>query len=233
MEQSLLSLNSELDSEIISNPLSLNSIAETNNLIYRKHKLNSSHIRQQLIKENVNDPIIKELLSSYTNKITHGSFINNSIIQNHNESIQTQKTRRLSIDFHNIDTQSENEDENLNQLKQRLLQGSKLKSSTLSLDKQLKNEELKQDDILKDMFQFIQGIKDGANLFNEKLNEDQNILKAAEAGLEITSEKLIKSRNNLSKTIQNLSLFDTLKLFALLIFSFLLCLIMIKLLPRW
>lgn len=129
-----------------------------------------------------------------------------------------------------------NEDENLKQLKKRLLQGSRSRDSTknaVTFDEQLHNEESKQEDILNDMFQFIQGIKDGANAFNEKLNQDQNVLKAAEAGLEMTSEKLTKSRNNLSKTISQLGLLDSLKIFGMVMLSFFFCLIIIKIFPKW
>lgn len=142
--------------------------------------------------------------------------------------------------MHSIpDTSKENgendeNDENLSQLKQRLLQGHRHKApEAQSFDQQLQSEESKQEDLLKDMFQFVQGIKEGANAFNDKLNEDQNVLKAAEAGLNITSAKLKKSRNDLSKTIKNLGLLDSLKIFGVIILMFLLSLIIIKIFPKW
>lgn len=94
-------------------------------------------------------------------------------------------------------------------------------------------EELRQEDILKDMFQFVRSIKEGADAFNAKMSEDQNVLKAAEAGLDVTSKKLSKTRNDLAKTIAALGLFDALKLFGLVLLLFFLSLIVIKIFPKW
>jgi len=195
---------------------------------------------------------LKSSLSQYSDIITRQKFTNDLILEQSKQSSDRSKTRKLSVDFEN-DLQNddddlnqdldriEGEDENVSQLRKRLLQGGRSKSDDQSInnqegstfDEKLHTEELRQEDILKDMFQFVKSIKEGANAFNAKLNEDQNVLKAAEAGLDVTSKKLSNTRNNLSKTIASLGLLDALKIFGLVLLLFFLSLIVIKIFPKW
>lgn len=195
---------------------------------------------------------MKSSLSQYSDIITRQKFTNDLILEQSKQSSDRSKTRKLSVDFEN-DLQNddddlnqdldriEGEDENVSQLRKRLLQGGRSKSDDQSInnqegstfDEKLHTEELRQEDILKDMFQFVKSIKEGANAFNAKLNEDQNVLKAAEAGLDVTSKKLSNTRNNLSKTIASLGLLDALKIFGLVLLLFFLSLIVIKIFPKW
>lgn len=211
---------------------------------------NSDILRKQEIKSSSNSGNNSEFtktIDSYENVITTNKFESELILKETKKKLDDLKTKRLSVDLHDEDVIDEieeiapaeqYEDETLQQLKNRLLNNNNAskpeKKSTITTDEKVHYEEEKQEDILKDMLQFIQGIKDGANAFNEKLNQDESILNAATTGLEITSKKLAKTRNSLSvKSLSDLGLLDFIKLFGLLVFLFIFSLILIKLLPKW
>lgn len=185
-------------------------------------------------------------LAQYSDLITRYKFTNDAILLETKKTSDKARTRKMSVDFEDLNNYEEKEsqddnteeDENVSQLRKRLLQGGRSKSEdhnleTTTFDEKLHMEEQRQEDILKDMFQFVRSIKEGADAFNAKLGEDQNVLKAAEAGLDATSKKLSKTGKDLSKTIQSLGLFDALKLFGVVLLSFFLCLIIIKIFPKW
>lgn len=211
---------------------------------------NSDILRKQEIKSSSksgNNSEFTKTIDSYENVITTNKFESELILKETKKKLDDLKTKRLSVDLHDEDVIDEieeiapaeqYEDETLQQLKNRLLNNNNAskpeKKSTITTDEKVHYEEEKQEDILKDMLQFIQGIKDGANAFNEKLNQDESILNAATTGLEITSKKLAKTRNSLSvKSLSDLGLLDFIKLFGLLVFLFIFSLILIKLLPKW
>jgi SNARE protein 1 len=196
-------------------------------------------IRRQLIQGEVSSDI-RDTLRQYTNIIELSKIPNILIMENTVKQDKRSRLRRMSVDIHNAGLEEIDpttgatalDDDNLSQLKQRLTQGRRKEKKSLSMDEQLHAEESKQDDILNDMLQFVQGIKEGANAFNDKLNQEQDILKAAEAGLQVTQKKINKSSKDLAKTINELSLFTALKIFAVLVGSFFLSILVIIILPK-
>ncbi|CCH42073.1 hypothetical protein BN7_1612 [Wickerhamomyces ciferrii] len=180
-----------------------------------------------------NNTKLRDSLADYSNGIINDKFQNDL-----NLTTKQQSQINTKIEHDNDDNNNENNDndhdDNISQLRKRLLKGqTNSQNSELNFDQSLQIEESKQEDILKDMFQFINSIKEGAHAFNDKLNQDSNVLKAAETGLDVTSKKLINSKKNLSKTINSLGLIDALKIFVIVILLFLLSLIIIKIFPKW
>jgi SNARE protein 1 len=196
-------------------------------------------IRKQLIQGEVSADI-RDTLRQYANIIELSKIPNILIMENTVKQDKKSRLRRMSVDIHNAGLEEIDpttgatalDDDNLFQLKQRLTQGRRKEKKPVSMDEQLHAEESKQDDILNDMLQFVQGIKEGANAFNDKLNQEQDILKAAEAGLQVTQKKINKSSKDLAKTINELSLFTALKIFAVLVGLFFSSILVIMVLPK-
>ncbi|KAH3663451.1 hypothetical protein WICMUC_005977 [Wickerhamomyces mucosus] len=241
--------NNKLQKDIIANEENDPKIAFLNHLNYSKHETISNKLRKQIIISGIEDKNLKDLFAHYNNLIINGKFINDLILANEKKELEKKRQRRLSIDFHKVDINDNNNDNDdddnnnngfnrdknggdVSNLRRRLLKSNRTVAEK-TFDEELIEEESHQEDILKDMFQFIQGIKEGANEFNKKLSEDSNLLKAAESGLNVTSIQLGKSSENLAKTIKELSLWNALKFAAMIIISFLVCIILILVFPKW
>lgn len=215
--------------------------AYANYLLCKQHLSTLKSIRIRLV-ESKKDEKVNDLLEQYANSIEQVQLPSILLLESTLVTDKKKRNQRLSVDLHAVGLEPVDElvgssavedDENLTQLKQRLTDGrSHTTKRQLSMDEELHEEEAKQDDILKDMLQFVQGLKEGANAFNDKLNEEKDILKAAEAGLQVTHKKINKSTKNLAKTINELSLFTALKIFALVILLFLFSIIVISILPK-
>ncbi|KAH3675602.1 hypothetical protein WICPIJ_009339 [Wickerhamomyces pijperi] len=231
--------------DTLDNPEGDSSISFINHLNYSKHEKISDKIRLQIISTPYlqRNKALKEAFASYNDLIVNGKFVNDMIISEEKKKLEHQRKRRLSVDFDhstldNDSTQdsqvdlNSNEDEDLSTLRSRLLTKKRTKV-VKTFDEQLADEENKQEDILKDMFQFIQGIKDGAQEFNSKLQEDASLLKAAESGLLLTSSKLEKSSKNLTNTMKELSLWNALKFAGVVLVSFIICIVLILVFPKW
>lgn len=216
--------------------------AFSNYMLCKQHNTTVQAIRTQLVQMTPVDPRLRELLAQYSNAIEQLRIPSILIMEATVATEKKTRNRRLSVDVQNVGLElidptkegsSVMDDENLSQLKKRLTDGrSKQAEKSVSMDEQLHEEEAKQDDLLKDMLQFVQGIKEGADAFNTKMNEENDILKAAEAGLQVTQKKINKSTKDLAKTINELSLFTALKIFAIIILMFLLSLLIISILPK-
>lgn len=229
---------------MVPNPENDSGISFINHLNYSKHEKISEKIRMDIITAPhlQRNRAVKEAFASYNDLIANGKFVNYLIISEEKKKLEQQRKRRLSVDFHNSSLEEasndeselnqNNDDENLSTLRSRLL-SKKRTTVAKTFDEQLADEENKQEDILKDMFQFIQGIKEGAQEFNSKLQEDANLLKAAESGLMLTSFKLEKSSRNLVNTIKELSLWNALKFAGVVLVSFIICIVLILVLPKW
>ncbi|ODQ59984.1 hypothetical protein WICANDRAFT_62559 [Wickerhamomyces anomalus NRRL Y-366-8] len=200
-ETILNNLNTSIRLEVLPNEAKEDPVAFVNTLIYNKHDKNSDILRSEILTSfATNNQELKTSLSQYSDLITRTQFTNDTILQETKQSSDRSKTRRLSVDFDGKDDDAdedlnelpnndEDEDANVSQLRKRLLQGGRSQDDhhqgqKTTFDEKLHMEELRQEDILKDMFQFVRSIKEGADAFNAKLSQDQNVLKAAEAGLD-------------------------------------------------
>lgn len=215
--------------------------AFANYVLCKQHESTAQQIRELVLRRPTEE--LRDALALYADTIEQSKIPNELILEKTVLEDRQQRVKRVSVDVNAgieaIDTElgstaldDDDDDENLSQLRQRLTEGRSQLTKVLSMDEQLGQEEAKQDDILKDMLQFVQGIKEGANAFNHKLNEENDILKAAEAGLQVTQKKINKSTKKLVKTINELSLFTALKMFGVLVATFLLSLLVISILPK-
>lgn len=216
-----------------------------NSIVCSQHESTSRHIRQAIL----------QLPPAATNQLKHALTQYVDLIEKHRlaavlrleetvEIEQRRSRRRLSVDLHNVNDaediesieEKQEDNENLSQLRKRLLDGRSKSSNAvtddLTYDEKLHEEEKRQEDIMENMLTYVQGIKEGAMEFQHRLNQDQDVLTAAQKGLEVTSEKLAKTTFNLSKTIESMGWRELLKYAAFCLFSFIFALLLIGVLPR-
>lgn len=151
----------------------------------------------------------QEQLGSLEVKTSNFNYQTLQLMQDEYDKYQKQlKTRRYSVDFdkpmnltsneneleniNDSDNISENDDDEIHQLRQRLL-GKKRTSAvdngdgTVSIDKQLQNHENIQENLVQDMSKLVSSLKAGAVAFQTALDEDEKILGAAEIGIQVAS----------------------------------------------
>lgn len=143
----------------------------------------------------------------------------NALIAHYTQCIEMTKAKRLSVDF-DANSRSESpdnmesvekrapsiskEDESLGELRNRLLgkrRGSSFSGSdeNATSEKQMQVHDNLQQELLKDMSQLVSGLRSGAEAFQNALEEDSTVLKAAELGLQATSRSLTSLGGKLKK----------------------------------
>lgn len=140
------------------------------------------------------------------------------LLSQYTRLVESLKTRRYSVDFdsaavpgaadEDLDAvdldQKDNEEETLGELRQRLLgktkDGDSLNSEVhSSVEKQMQVQDNLQEQLVHDMSQLVSSLREGAEAFQNALQEDSTVLKATEIGLQVTSKSLSSLGTKLKK----------------------------------
>ncbi|EJS43741.1 use1p [Saccharomyces arboricola H-6] len=140
------------------------------------------------------------------------------IMESQYESYQrNSKTRRYSVDLDSVHAADTNpQDSNLNEdfldrneddeavmeLRKRLLGKQQNKvgyEPTKSVDRQIEDQDNLQQDLIQDMSKLVGSLKQGAVAFQSALEEDKQVLGAAEIGIQVASQGLMDVSGKLRK----------------------------------
>ncbi|CAI5205967.1 Use1p [Saccharomyces cerevisiae FostersO] len=161
------------------------------------------------------------------------------------------KTRRYSIDLDSVDavdTESQteypneefidrNEDsEAVMELRKRLLGKGQNKGlgyeTTKSVDRQIEDQDTLQQDLIQDMSKLVGSLKQGAVAFQSALDEDKQVLGAAEIGIQVASQGLMDVSGKLRKYDKSkLSYLFYITVFIFMILGLVFTFIIIQLFP--
>ncbi|AJS24731.1 Use1p [Saccharomyces cerevisiae YJM1381] len=161
------------------------------------------------------------------------------------------KTRRYSIDLDSVDavdTESQteypneefidrNEDsEAVMELRKRLLGKGQNKGlgyeTTKSVDRQIEDQDTLQQDLIQDMSKLVGSLKQGAMAFQSALDEDKQVLGAAEIGIQVASQGLMDVSGKLRKYDKSkLSYLFYITVFIFMILGLVFTFIIIQLFP--
>lgn len=224
-------------------------------LISTKLATNLDRIRKQIIEDNlknIKDATIGEYQSRFSKMEEFaGSAIfasEVSLKKDYDSMVESQRTRRYSIDFDappedmleksgdasRNDTKLAEEEDSLNDLRQRLM-GKRRGSFGMegeSFDKQMQIQDDLQKELVQDMGQLVSGLKQGAEAFQNAIDHDSTVLKAAEIGLHVTTKNLSAIGTRLKKYHnEKLGFFMKLGLLAFVILGLLVTYLIIKIFP--
>lgn len=224
-------------------------------LISTKLASNLDRIRRRIIEENlINDDSKGSIgdfqanfsgLEEFAESVQYSS--ETKLQQKYDEYVESQKTRRYSIDFdaapeisaHNGNhpghpVESNEDEDSLDVLRQRLLgkQKENEEQGEESFDKQMKIQDDLQKELLDDMGKLVSGLKEGAEAFQTALDHDSTVLKAAEIGLQVTSKSLSSLGGKIKKYHkEKLGFFMKIGLLLFIILGLLLTYLIIKIFP--
>lgn len=216
----------QLDESVIMNE-TLSQDAFLTYLLSSKADVNLSRVRDKVFSTSdlSNEATIAQYQTNYsklefdTNKAQHDSL---TILRDqYKEKEARLKTRRYSVDFdsskNNLEIlnndieqgstghDSANEDNEINELRNRLLSNRRkgLESSEIdggeSMDRQIEDQDNVQGDLVENMNKLVHNLKDGAVAFQNALEEDKKVLGAAEIGIQVASRGLIDISGKLTK----------------------------------
>ncbi|CAI4039181.1 hypothetical protein SMKI_07G1540 [Saccharomyces mikatae IFO 1815] len=174
------------------------------------------------------------------------------IMENEYELYQrSSKTRRYSIDLDSVpaadmDPQAVNSNEDfldrdedndaVMELRKRLLGKQQSKGlgyeSTKSVDRQIEDQDTLQQDLIQDMSKLVGSLKQGAVAFQSALDEDKQVLGAAEIGIQVASQGLMDVSGKLKKYDKSkLSYLFYITVFIFMILGLVFTFIIIQLFP--
>ncbi|EHN02458.1 Use1p [Saccharomyces cerevisiae x Saccharomyces kudriavzevii VIN7] len=164
---------------------------------------------------------------------------------------KSSKTRRYSIDLDSVhsavtDQQAENlnedlfrrkeDDEAVMELRKRLLGRQHNKNlafePTKSVDRQIEDQDNLQQDLIQNMSKLVGSLKQGAVAFQSALDEDKQVLGAAEIGIQVASQGLMDVSGKLRKYDKSkLSYLFYITVFIFMILGLVLTFIIVQLFP--
>lgn len=164
---------------------------------------------------------------------------------------KSSKTRRYSIDLDSVhsavtDQQAENlnedlfrrkeDDEAVMELRKRLLGRQQNKNlafePTKSVDRQIEDQDNLQQDLIQNMSKLVGSLKQGAVAFQSALDEDKQVLGAAEIGIQVASQGLMDVSGKLRKYDKSkLSYLFYITVFIFMILGLVLTFIIVQLFP--
>ncbi|CAI4062239.1 hypothetical protein SUVC_07G1490 [Saccharomyces uvarum] len=174
------------------------------------------------------------------------------IMESQYESYQmNSKTKRYSIDLDSVHATDEypqeddlnedfigknEDDEGVRELRKRLLGKQRSNSigyeSVKSVDRQIEDQDNLQQDLIQDMSKLVGSLKQGAVAFQSALDEDKQVLGAAEIGIQVASQGLMDVSGKLRKYDKSkLSYLFYITVFIFMILGLVLTFIIIQLFP--
>ncbi|CDO95637.1 unnamed protein product [Kluyveromyces dobzhanskii CBS 2104] len=217
---------------------------------------NLDTVRKQAIKENIDDPssdAIDEYQKHFARleeMVSSLNFANvTQLKQKYDTYVESQKTSRYSIDFDatpetlvgDIDNngiisngEAIKDNDSLRDLRQRLMgkRRDSMETEGESFDKQMQVQEDLQKELVEDMSQLVSGLKQGAEAFQNAIEHDSTVLKAAEIGLQVTSKSLSSLGSRLKKYHnEKIGFFMKLGLLSFIIIGLLVTYLVIKVFP--
>ncbi|BAO38868.1 protein transport protein USE1 [Kluyveromyces marxianus] len=222
-------------------------------LISTKAATNLDIIRKSAIKDSIHDSTANTI-NEYQTRLSRLEDLANSLNfsaesklkQKYDSYVEDQKTRRYSVDFDmpaegSMDSEdiasgmeSREEDDSLRNLRQRLMgkRRDSFEGENESFDKQMQIQDDLQKELVQDMSQLVTGLKQGAEAFQNALEHDSTVLKAAEIGLHVTSRSLSTLGSNLKKYHkEKIGFFMKLGLLSFVILGLLITYLVIKVFP--
>ncbi|QEU59082.1 Use1 [Kluyveromyces lactis] len=225
-------------------------------LISTKLATNLNTVRKLAIKNNLDDPSsdavdrYQKNFSRLEESVGSISFSKASKLQQKYDAYQeSQKKRRYSVDFDatpdvpigdevDVDIISNveviNDNDSLKELRQRLMGKRRGSADTEgeSFDKQMQIQDDLQKELVEDMSQLVSGLRQGAEAFQNAIEHDSTVLKAAEIGLHVTSKSLSSLGSRLKKYHnEKIGFFMKLGLLSFIIIGLLVTYLVIKVFP--